>query len=211
MYITTKENSYGAILEKWFDGRVQPLKLLRGKHHKIRITEVQKIVHLKGKCSNVAFYQCLTDNFKTLNKCDDPCTSFTLPNLDYQLCNYTENKERAHCSCRIFWDLYEGDKCRKEKLCEVQQYFVDKSDSRLHGSPDAFHFSLEYGRPNSLDGYRENRPIKTVHKETPVWGPFQLLGNIGGTMGMFVGFSFSGCIVWIINLTFKLRDFVLKL
>ena len=87
---------------------------------------------------------------------------------------------------------------------------MDKSDSRLHGSPDAFHFSIEYGRPRSLDGYRENRPIKTVHKETPVWGPFQLLGNIGGTMGMFVGFSFSGCIGWIITLTFKLRDFILK-
>ena len=44
---------------------------------------------------------------------------------------------------------------------------------------------------------------KDIYKEYYVWSLFALVGNIGGIMGMTVGFSFIGIIGWALNSLFK--------
>ena len=35
-----------------------------------------------------------------------------------------------------------------------------------------------------------------------------MVGNIGGTLGMFVGFSFIGALEWIIEVAYKARKWI---
>ena len=42
-----------------------------------------------------------------------------------------------------------------------------------------------------------------LFKEYYVWSGFSLIGNVGGQMGLFIGFSFIGCFEW---LSFRLQN-----
>ena len=46
--------------------------------------------------------------------------------------------------------------------------------------------------PPSVNGQRKEMPLKTVNTEYLIVGWMSLIGNVGGMMGLFVGFSFMG-------------------
>ena len=48
----------------------------------------------------------------------------------------------------------------------------------------------------------------TVHTEYLLYDFISTLGNVGGTLGLFIGFSFSGLITFILNLFIKMVDAV---
>ena len=48
-----------------------------------------------------------------------------------------------------------------------------------------------------IQGQRE------VHQEYYIYGPLEFIGTVGGTLGLFIGFSFYDFIVAIIDFTFK--------
>ena len=43
-----------------------------------------------------------------------------------------------------------------------------------------------------LRDYRSRKPYKTVHREYLLMTEMSLVGNVGGMLGLFVGFSFLG-------------------
>ena len=62
-----------------------------------------------------------------------------------------------------------------------------------------FQFALMLGEPKHSLGYRSSKVSKMIYTENLVVNEFTLLGNIGGQMGMLVGFSFSGFAGWILG------------
>ena len=58
---------------------------------------------------------------------------------------------------------------------------------------NSFIFEYTFGVPSDVRDLRSERPYKTVNTEYLVVSPMSLIGNVGGAMGMFVGFSFIGC------------------
>ena len=49
-------------------------------------------------------------------------------------------------------------------------------------------------------GYYSDKVQKIIHKEYLVWKSTGMVGNIGGQLGLWVGFSFMGIIGGILNL-----------
>ena len=46
---------------------------------------------------------------------------------------------------------------------------------------------------------RSEAPFKTVHREMLKMSGMSLVGNVGGTLGMFIGFSFIGTSEWLME------------
>ena len=78
--------------------------------------------------------------------------------------------------------------------------FVAKPDHvQQHESSGGFEFVYKFTVPDFTREGRTNKPYKIVHKEFLVWSQFALMGNIGGTMGLLLGFSFNGFIGWVLD------------
>ena len=68
------------------------------------------------------------------------------------------------------------------------------------------HEKVEYYRfmvPTSSNGGRSSQLEKQVQTEYPVWHFFTFVGNIGGSLGLLVGFSFMGVIVGCLDIISK--------
>ena len=49
LYFTTQQNSYGATMTRWFDGKAEPFHIERGKFHVLRITVVERFEYLNTR------------------------------------------------------------------------------------------------------------------------------------------------------------------
>ena len=58
--------------------------------------------------------------------------------------------------------------------------------------------------PISSKGSRGGKPNKLVETEYPVWTSFTFLGNVGGSLGLLVGFSVMTSITWWLDILAKL-------
>ena len=56
--------------------------------------------------------------------------------------------------------------------------------------------------------YRSEEPYKTVRKEYLVMSTMSFVGNLGGTIGMFIGFSFLGIFASIIDAANKVWSWI---
>ena len=93
LYFTTKENSYGATMNRWFEGKAEPfIRLKRGKYRGIKITGVKRFEYLNDKCSKESFYQCMSNRLKKSHKCGEKCTLRSLPDYNYNECNSTRSQ-----------------------------------------------------------------------------------------------------------------------
>ena len=66
----------------------------------------------------------------------------------------------------------------------------------------------KFALPKFNRGIRSRKPYKTVKKEYLINTLISLIGTVGGTMGMFVGFSFIGTSEW---LSGNIKSIVAKL
>ena len=55
---------------------------------------------------------------------------------------------------------------------------------------NGIYFEYSFGFPHSTPVVRSYEPFKTIKKEYLIISWMSLLGNVGGTLGMFIGFSF---------------------
>ena len=81
-----------------------------------------------------------------------------------------------------------------KKTCKVKEFQVIRESSSLSGSSlsrvnivDVF-FEL----PDATRGFMSKTPYITVNMEHFLISDLALLGNVGGILGIFVGFSFLG-------------------
>ena len=92
-------------------------------------------------------------------------------------------------------------KADTEKLCEVQEYEIT-GDSGLTDQSEwlnGYWFNVRIEPPVSSRSRGGNRPNKKLSTEYYVLDLLQLIGTIGGTLGLMIGFSF---IHWMDQLDF---------
>ena len=83
--------------------------------------------------------------------------------------------------------------------CEVKEYTRQRAIAPVRTERNGFRFEVFMGTATSLKG-RTLKPLKTVHEEHYLMDWLQVIGTIGGTMGMMTGFSFMGSITSITDL-----------
>ena len=198
LYVTSEQNSYGVVVEKWYDGHVEPYNLEKGRFHHILINKIDEYRHLEHHCAYQSYYHCLSSRLTKIQNCPNKCKPLTLPTtekfMDMEWCN-PENK--CH-NANAFNDLHNDKNVCKgsaNKSCVVQEFSTEDYISAEDTRDEEFYFSLYMDSPNSLrQGLRMFEPFKTVHTEHYILDWMELIGTIGGTLGLMIGFSFMGCV-----------------
>ena len=60
-------------------------------------------------------------------------------------------------------------------------------------------FRLTFSLPKALHNHRSEKLMKTVMTEYWIVSSLSLMGTVGGTLGMFVGFSIMGTSEWLLT------------
>ena len=234
LYLTSYQNSYGAAYKRWYDGKVQQIHLQKGGFDSIDITKVARYEHIKGTCKHTSFYQCVGLKLNVSEKCQENgihCTSFSTPTkkryLDYPICQ----SNKVWKDCERYRDKVIKDKtCRDLKPCIVQEYeawrnpnwSVYKKDelSTAISSKTIFNghvvdvlkgqymVHLGFYPALSVQGKYTTEIQVDVYKEYWTLTGISLVGNIGGQLGLFLGFSFAGFMAWLLDLAPKLLNFI---
>ena len=114
----------------------------------------------------------------------------------------------TRCYTNLFWKFFYGKECREDpnnKKCGEMEYGadtglevsyqLDPNVTDYYGiSPDSFWFSYRFTAVLASRQGRRLLPYKLVEKEYLVFGPFRLFNNVGGALGLLLGFSLMGVI-----------------
>ena len=86
LYLTSEENSLGAIIYHWYDGNADSFTLHVGQFYDLLVTKAKQYQYLKGACSNESFFQCVASNLATSKICNVtgvPYAPYSLPGKDF--------------------------------------------------------------------------------------------------------------------------------
>ena len=145
------------------------------------------------------------------------CSPFSLP-ADIPICLTYKSSCWNNMTELVF------PKCVGEKSCEIEEYEIETHDEmdlrisnekmeveqriRRIGGTDkivsqllevqdqSLIFSLSFDDLDWSKGDRTKELQVDIFTEYYVSNIFSLIGNVGGQMGLFIGFSFIGCFVW---------------
>ena len=67
IYATSETNSYGIVLNGWYDGKAEPYGLYRGGFLNVQIPKLERFEYLEKTCKHSSFYECMGEQFKTHN------------------------------------------------------------------------------------------------------------------------------------------------
>ena len=182
-----------------------------------------RFFNLHQTCSDDSYYQCLAKRYTRFDfeeatdvvngsKCsfDKHCAPFTLPFDDAGKIPICSNEMDQACYGQIITQILEPDQVNYcKKSCHVKEFsilFQDKFGRLPHTKENENNQELviEVKFDPSLGSVipwksRALKPLKTVRREYFILSGLSFVGNVGGTLGMFVGFSFIGSVEWIIR------------
>ena len=218
----SEQNSYGIAKGKWFDGKVYGRSGYRfaliHNHQSVDIFSVKEHRNLPYTCSNESYYECLVRRFEDVGfnetpqqdnnditlQLDGKCLPFSLPETRLPICK--NNLEKA-CYANVLKQLMSNQENYCKRLCFVKEYkFALKEAPGLTEKSNDFVLNYKFASPPASRNLRSWMPVKTVKREYLVVTFKSLVGSIGGTLGMFVGFSFIGTAEKLIEYLLKLLE-----
>ena len=195
VYFTSEKNSYGVVLNQWMDGKVMPIDIQKSTFKRVALKQ-EKYSFLKMKgCREESFYECFTSEISkaNFNQCSKKCLPISLPSYEKFNIPMCETIEERNCAMEVMENLYdtivqsENSKCLL-KSCSIDNYSGDVSYTRRHTydnntiiPENGFTLSYEFSVPEKV----------TVYNEYLIYDNKRVIGSVGGTLGMFIGFSFS--------------------
>ena len=190
IFITSEKNSYGVVFSDWMNGKVMKHQINKGIANGIDL-KADKYIYLttNSKCSYDSFYECLsrliTEDLKELSS---KCSIVSLPGL--QVCKINKTKEEEDIFLSLLGNYYSQCLSTVNKLCVTSEYSGDEAyKAKLEDKSIFFQFI-----------YRIPSNSATLYEEYLVYDEINAIGSIGGTLGMCIGFSFSGLISSLINI-----------
>ena len=195
LYFTSEENSYGIIANAWMDGKVMLVNLNKNSNIEISIRPESYIyLNEKFRCSNESFYKCYTSHLNMINfeNCPRKCLTVTLPDTVTDQHLFCKTEEEWNCIYKIqeylWYSITANETCPKS--CSILQYtgnvvYEHKYQTDKHSYKFAYLFNL----PEKVE----------VYEEYLIYDVIGMIGSIGGTLGMCIGFSFTNMVTIIIN------------
>ena len=231
LYLTSEQNSYGAVINHWYDGNVDPFRLESGKLHFLRIPKTRIYEYLEGTCSHKSFFECVSSKLPDNRICHEngtPCAPYSLPGkeplIDFHMCQRKQSLECYEDFSKLSWP-----DCKMQKSCFVKEYSLKEEvvsqvdvfntsaseqiwgintkamNEMLQERNSSFLFTLNYDHWDWQRGDRATKLKVEIHKEYLVWSASTMIGNVGGMMGMTIGFSFFGYIGYVLNFLPQVR------
>ena len=124
-----------------------------------------------------------------------PQTIKSIGNVDlstFETCNKSSNEDAIwdYLNSDIYQNL-DDDTC--PKLCKIQEYSgkIDYNDDKTTSETETntLLLHLRYSRPHTV----------TLSEEYLIYDSIGMVGSVGGTLGMFIGFSFYDLVVRMAN------------
>ena len=188
VYVTSEKNSYGVVVNTWLNGRIATMEVEKNISKSIDLKPEKYDYLANNDCSQESYYECFSRLYKEELKQNSmsECSPISLPRL--QTCKLNKSSDEKYAA--IFWNvlkqIQENTKCPKP--CTTLGYYGKIStESTWNGT-----FSFGYGFLSSktLRGYQEYY----------IYDVISMIGSVGGTLGMCVGFSFTGVITCLFNM-----------
>ena len=193
VYVTSENNSYGIIKENWSDGEQLSYTLKVGSKPKKKVRiHPEKINNLgtKTKCRNEPYYECYAKHL--INKVDfkncKKCIFQTLPPDSIMNATICATEEEIQCARdienRAWWNL-SLEECPRP--CTILQY-KEKSEVAYEDTNQSDDLKVSfYYMLAAVDKV-------TVYEEYIIYDFIGMIGSAGGTLGLFIGFSFMNVI-----------------
>ena len=167
-----------------------------------------------NNCSNtMSYYECLgmtyMENYDKVSQNNKDfctaevkkCTLWPFPgveNYNVSLCTFAPPRTPNFDCAEMVWEDIYDNMILKNNLCQ-SACSMTRYDSKIIREEfttfnnDFFQLIYDFGNPLYMK----------VFEEYVIMDEMSLVGNVGGTMGMFIGFSFSGVIGLIISCFMK--------
>ena len=201
VYVTSEENSNGAFLEDWWDGKVYKEVIKIGSWSRIELQPIKyRYLDDNDACShqsnNARWKQVVSQlNFSSCSQICSPIPFFddVIPRCGWE----DEYLDARWCVRTIinenWWDYFA--KYGYKRPCTNTEYqgYKYKEQKFVSG---ATNFVSVY--------YRFAPPMMTkAHQEYLIFDIVGMIGSVGGTLGLCIGFSFSGITTAILTLIQK--------
>ena len=196
-YVTSLENSYGVTYDTWNDGEELAKKSI-SKVGGIKL-RFKKRKYLKDgiRCSEQSFYQCFAERIEQADfgNCPRKCTHISLDGSELPYCNTLDEADCAGKAIAKTWNNITSEECRRP--CEIYEFQEKGSWQDTSRGFNGTLFAYEF---------LKNELTKTS-EEYLIYDTVGLIGSVGGTLGLFTGFTFSNSISILLQ---TMKNFVEK-
>ena len=208
IFLTSLENSLGSIYYDFKDGSYLYYKLDKNSYREVLIIpESYYFLPETSKCQKESYYDCIASELDRFDFKQTSCRKKCIPRMFSYDRNYStpfcQNKKDDRCARNIFVSF----------VGKVKNNFTKKISMKCHNSCNILQYSaLEvqnvqgtYNKNISYDSYEfmyvfgnsDNR-MRAYH-EYLIYDAINMIGSVGGTFGLFIGFSMTGVVAWVIE------------
>ena len=212
VYLTSENNAYGILFNRWVNGNVVRNHIKNGM---VKETELKQekisLLAKNSKCTDETYFGCISRHLAAeLNGSSSNCGIFSFPGLP--VCNIRKTDEEMN----EFFDIAKKAVIQcPDKLCNTVEYssseiYYEEFTSIMSGNRGSAGL---YKNQNITMGFRYKfspHNSTTIYEEYLVYDSISMIGSVGGTLGMCIGFSFTGLISPLINLLQQLMEFIKK-
>ena len=179
---STESASYGVTMWYWLDG--DPISVAPAIGFQTVLIRPQKKINLDNCNEDQTFYECFDKALEAhdYSHCPRKCSAVSTISNTIPVC---ETTEEFICAYEIAKKIKNSDSCLHQ--CSQTNY-------KLYKSIYTENMTSENAKRNVQIIYRIPLKDMTIQKEYLIHDFIGMLGSIGGTLGMFIGFSFIGVI-----------------
>ena len=185
VYISSEENSYGIIYKEWMHGNILKTHVDKGKSKDVKLKPIQRN---NLPCGHESYYECGSRILEAgLSGSSSQCSTYSLPSYPVCKFNKTEEEWQEFFNAEVKYH----DECIKlPKVCVTLEYVqIETFKEELVDTNISFKFSYEIPSNST-----------TLFEEYYICDAVNAIGSVGGTLGMFIGFSFTGLISFLMTI-----------
>ena len=213
MFVTSEENAYGILFVKWFNGEALHLDAKYPKnYYDLKLIKTKYLKQATHPCTKDTSNRCIIEmivknlehGFEYHNKCSRPCQPISFPVADFESLKLFPKCETMKDYVCNLWIAYYTEK-NASKICPKHCSKYEYRGKRYHK------VGTKNNNYNITWFYRFLSKNFEVHEEYLLYDTTGLIGSVGGTLGLFTGFSFLEVINNIIDFTYKRLSMVISI
>ena len=189
VYISSEESSYGVEFGANFDGTPFELDVKQLRYTILDLKPTKSIsLEEKRRCSHESFWTLMEPTFvdKVTDNCPKPCSPLGTPNRTLKLCETSEDWE---CANEIFSNtVNEYRKIYTSPCTKLEYNGRIRQDISMLELPDVFQGLTPNTKAAFIAMSFEQPETVTINEEYLVYGVAEVIGAVGGTIGLFTGF-----------------------